>query len=117
MKRFVYIFLIFIILVLNIYLYENKTLISLVCDDFSIIEYDFAEDWECVSLDANIEKVVDALDVEIVEVVELEGRKILEGYTSKLCKNKSVDGRKINIQLSEFGESVVVGYPLIKKSF
>lgn len=84
------------------------------CDYFSVSSGD-CEVVEMVV--ADFDKVKDILNLEIVSSREISGRTIIEGYSNKLKENVVIDNRKVNIQMSIFGDKMIVGYPLINGSF
>lgn len=60
---------------------------------------------------------VDELDINIISEFEVSDRVIIEGYSSRFKDYIVVDGFKVNIQMSVFEDSVVIGSPLINGSF
>lgn len=117
MKKIMFFMISVVVIVLNVNIHKSTTLISLISEQLEIINYEYSEGYECVVLGGDMDNVLNLLDVQVANRMEIEDRIIIEGYTPKLVKNENVDNQKINIQLSYFDGVVVVGYPLIKKSF
>lgn len=67
--------------------------------------------------DANIDDVLDELNVEIVDEKIVSDRLVIEGYISNFKDYIVCNNRKVNVQLSVCDGDVIVGYPLIKNSF
>jgi hypothetical protein len=117
MKKFLFVFMSAIVLFLNFAIVDDVTLLSCVYDKFRVSEYEICDGYECVELVGDLNDVIDVLDVEIYRVFELEDRLIVEGYVNGLNNDLMVDCSKVNVQLSGFDGRVIVGSPLIKKSF
>ena len=118
MKRFISIFLVFVLMIFG-YIYSSRNLNSCLCD--AGIEYEIKQvdaDSEVLVFSGELYKdIIDKLGVEIVSIKDIYGRKIVEGYSAKLSKFKVINERKVNIQMSLFDDKLIVGYPLIKNSF
>jgi len=84
-----------------------------VCEVF---EYDKMHFYLKTSND-NYDKFIDFFNVEIINKFCINDRAVVEGYSNKLKNFVVINGRKINIQFSIFDDIMLVGYPLIKKSF
>lgn len=117
MKKWLSILLIMCISILS-YFYSQNSLMSVVanvCMDFEIVE---ENETQVLKLDSvNYEKIIDVLDLEIVNIDTISNRTIIEGYSSKLSDYRVINNRKINIQISCFDNQLIVGYPLIINSF
>ena len=62
-------------------------------------------------------KIKNVLNLEVVDKHEIAGRTIIEGYSNKLKNYVVISNRKVNIQISIYGDKMIVGYPLINGSF
>ena len=68
-------------------------------------------------MDGNYKEFVDLIDMVVFEEFELEGRKILEGYSAIFNEYIVINNKKINVQISVCDNQFLVGLPLIKNSF
>ena len=118
MKRLICISLLGLLIVICTNIYSSNLL--LYCNelgsDYSILECD--SDCTVIEIkDVDLWDVVNKLNVEIVDMVNFDGRVIVEGYSSLLSSNITNGIRKINIQLSSYDNNCIIGTPLIKGSF
>ena len=109
-------FLIFFIL-LNVFIGHNRTLVSLVDDNVNLIDYYNDGDCEMFSVECSLDGVLDCLELKNLKIFEVGDSVVVEGYSDSLNKYIVKDGERVNVQLSVFEGCVVIGYPLIKKSF
>lgn len=117
MRRFLFLIIAVSLLILNIDIHKNTTLLSLVSEDFDVVVFD-CNDNEYLVINGDIDEFINGLDIVIINKLSLDnGTEIYEGYTNKLTKSVSSKGQRINIQISKTDDGFCVGYPLIKKSF
>ena len=67
--------------------------------------------------DVSLCDVLDNFNVEVVSKLELDGRIVVEGWSNLLNGGVSVNGLKVNIQISFFDNKCIVGTPLIDGAF
>jgi len=65
----------------------------------------------------NIDEILDIFNVEIVSKKYVSGRVVIEGYSSDIKDHFLLNNLRVNIQLSIYGDSIILGTPLIKGSF
>ena len=102
---------------LNVFICSNRSLVSLVCGDTNLIDYYNDGRCEMFSVECSLEDVLDVIKLKNLKIFEIDNRVIVEGYNDTLNRYIVKDGDKVNVQLSACGGRVVLGYPLIKKSF
>ena len=118
MKRFICLLFIICFCVLVIDVYKQNSLFSSVCDtSLNIVRFEDGDGCQYLYCNNSIDEIVDSLNVEVVNCFNISDRVVVEGYINSLSKYSVVDGRKINVQMSAFDGGVLVGYPLINKSF
>lgn len=119
MKRFLCLVLSLSITILLCFFKINISLLSTIkSSEISYEILDLDKDNQVVKInDFDLDKVCKNLCLEVVNSYTCEDRKIIEGYSNKLSNFIIVDGRKVNIQISTFDNSSIIGYPFIKNSF
>lgn len=118
-RLFGFVVLVFVMALTSISLLCHYDFIQIIEDSVECYEVvDFDNDFHVVKVDASdINKVINNFMLEVYSKKTIEDRVVIEGYSSKLSKSMMVDGRKINIQISQFDDTCIIGYPLIKNSF
>ena len=84
------------------------------------VEYDVldgSDNFEIVSVGCGSDSIFEILDLVVVRRFEIDNKIIVEGYSNKIKNYIVVDGVRINIQLCESGDDLIIGSPLIKSSF
>lgn len=61
--------------------------------------------------------ITDFLNLSLASEQEIDGMKIIYGYTSFYKDSQCVDGKKINVMLVEKDDCVLVGFPIIMTGF
>lgn len=117
MRRVVFIIAVFSLFILNFDVHKNTSLLSLIDCSCCVFAFEYIDGCEYLVLDDSDCDIVNLLDVVVLNRRIVGGNEIIEGYTQHLPKYVSSDGYKINIQISKNADNVIVGYPLIKKSF
>ena len=64
----------------------------------------------------NMKKIIDELDFKMETTQNCGDILFSYGYSTKLDKFVTIDGKKINIQIAKRGEKIKIGYPLILDS-
>ena len=64
----------------------------------------------------NKDKKIDFVDYTLSDS-NIDGYRVVTGYTNRFQKYRIVDGKKVNIQIAYTGEKIVVGLPLILTGF
>jgi len=103
--------------VLNVNVYKNMSILNIVSSNCDVIDYGVIDGCEYVVVNGNMNDLLSDLDVDVVNSFEVADRFVVEGFSKKMNKNIVADNYKINIQLSASGDSIIIGYPIIKKSF
>ena len=65
----------------------------------------------------NAEQIIQTLSGQIYRSQDVEGMKIYYGYTNLYNDFRYVSGKKINVQIAEQENQVIVGFPLILTGF
>lgn len=65
----------------------------------------------------NVEQIIQTLSGQIYRSQDVEGMKIYYGYTNLYNDFRYVSGKKINVQMAEQENQVIVGFPLILTGF
>lgn len=86
--------------------------INKVCD-FELNKTPF----ECDVLDGDYQSIFNKLNVVVIRKFFIEDRLVVEGYSSYINDYVVVNGVRVNIQVSQFGDKCVLGVPLIRNSF
>lgn len=61
--------------------------------------------------------ITDFLNLSLASEQEIDGMKIIYGYTSFYKDSQYIDGKKINVMLVEKDDCVLVGFPIIMTGF
>lgn len=114
MKRyFAIIFIIF--LTILIFLSNERSFEKYV---YSInVSGEFLNDSTYKIFSENGDEILDKIDINILSKRCLDGRVIIEGYTSKIVGYKVINNCKVNLQISVSNDCVILGSPLITGSF
>ena len=119
MKRIVCISMIVSLFVLYFFSCGNSffSVVKKSSDTCYLYDTDFNSYW-VVRVDSDhIDSIMTSLNFEKSSVLEINGRKIIEGYSNMFSNYIVSDNRKINIQISINDNFSLIGYPLIKNSF
>lgn len=112
--RFLSVFLIAILCILN--LYNNINRIDKILDSLSI-EYKKNSDKEYLICIDDYNKILEKLNVVVLNKFYVEDRLVIEGYTSDINEYVVIDESRVNIQISLSDDCCVLGVPLINNSF
>ena len=117
MKRFfvIIIFIFLIIFLIGSGVSSFQDVVCDVCGD-AVLGIEDSSIFAIVDKD-DLSDLMNVFSFEMVGVVRLEDRIILEGYSSFLENFVVCNGQKINLQIMLNDELCVIGYPLIKNSF
>lgn len=117
MKR-IFCILIVLVLIMLVNIPYDHCLVDIVASAFD--DYSLSSEGECVVINinnSNYEKLIDVLDLEIINKQYIYDRLIVEGYSHLIGESTCVKGYKCNVQLSIGDSSMIVGSPLIAGSF
>ena len=117
MKRLIFIFTLIFIFFLNYDIVNKETVYAKLSGCFDIQEYENVDGGEYVRVCGDIDDVVRCLGVKIHNRFEVAGRVVVEGFVKDFSNTVVIAGDRINIQLACSDGVVVIGSPLIKKSF
>jgi len=117
MKKILMLSFLCFFIILNLFIYDNQTLISFIPEVAEVLVYDKDDNGEVVTVRCSLSDVLECNNISDIKFIELEDRLVVEGYCDSLSKFVVNDGRKMNVQMSVFDDVIVIGYPLIKKSF
>jgi hypothetical protein len=67
--------------------------------------------------DVDLYDIIDAFNVDVSDIFEVEDRVIVEGYSNMFPYYVVKNNTKSNIQISYTDDVCLVGYPLIEGSF
>ena len=118
MKRIFCILIILVLIMLVNNPYSNYSLVDIVASSFD--DYSCSDYGESVVIninDCDYRKLINLLDLEIINQQNISDRIIIEGYSHLIGGGTLVNGYKCNVQLSIGDSSMIVGSPLIAGSF
>lgn len=119
MKRLIGLIVIVVLMILYFDVNDNELLYRVKALSFGDYEYFDDNGNEVIVLDnlGQVEDVINMLSVDVLYSAHCSDRLIIEGYTNKISKYTSLNGFKVNIQMSISRDSIILGSPLIKGSF
>ena len=118
MRRIFCILIILVLIMLVNVSYDNENLVDIVASSFD--DYSCSSQGECVVININncdYKKLIDILDLEIINQPNISDRIIIEGFSHMLGDGACVNGFRCNVQISISDSSMIVGSPLIAGSF
>ena len=92
---------------------EKQMCVELNCEDVTLGQLVDADGVIIVFDDCNVYETAQKLNMSTIKEEEIEGMKILYGYTTFYSGHIYIDGKQVNVQLVQKQNEVIAGFPII----